>query len=476
VATGERWGTTSADDGAAPAGPDGASDDAVDRRARVVGRLVAWYPVGWVLGLAPAFWPVMAVVALGAVWRTRLDRISKALLVLLISLLLSVGVGLVAGYGSLDRVVGYAANVAVWVGVLGCVCLLGHASLVHRTAFVRAAAVMGVSHTVISLGALVLYPTSLPLPLPSSIAGSLPVGIRAFVSNKLVDESWLDGVVFRTIGTMGRPTWSGAVSALTVLLLAHRFAAKSPRGKALAVLGMLLATVNVYYSFSRATQIALVVAVLYALCRIVWRLPAFGPLIALAGLFVTSVLALANWSTLVAGLVEVESAREGSSETRGAIYAATLERIAELPLPVLGYGLKPRQDGLVASVATHSTYLGLAFRAGLIGLVAFLVILVLCWRYCGRSESPIPRAIVLVIGLWCILEDFDPGHLVPVFLVAALCLASTGLASTGLASTGLASTESTLPSEEPPGRIPEPPPVISAVGSGLIGGRGSDER
>ncbi|WP_214402290.1 O-antigen ligase family protein [Pseudonocardia lacus] len=420
MVAGGRWGTAAPVDG--PAGRD--ADGKLERRARAVVRLLTWYPAIWAVGLAPVFWPAVAAVSVRAVWRTRLDRISKSLMVLLVALLLSVCVGLVAGYGSLDRVVGYAANVAVWAALLGCVCLLGQASLVHREAFVRAATSVGIAHTVVSLGALVLYPTRLPLPLPAPVAGSLPAGVRAFVSNKLVDESWLDGVVLRTIGTMGRPTWSGAVSALTVLLLAHGFTRRTPRGRVLAALGMALAAVNVYFSFSRATEIALGIAVVYAVFRTAWRLPAFGPLVALTGLFATGVLAAFNLSTLVAGVVEIEGAREGSSQTRGAIYAATVSRIAELPLPLLGYGLKPRQDGLVASVATHSTYLGLVFRAGLIGLLAFGVFLVLCWRYCGRCASPIPRALVLLTGLWCVLEDFDPGHLVPVFVVAALCLAS----------------------------------------------------
>ncbi|MBO4237350.1 O-antigen ligase family protein [Pseudonocardia alni] len=383
--------------------------------------LVLAYAVLWTAGLAAAFWVLAVVVLLPALLRARLGAASGALLVVAVALVLSSAVGTAAGYASADRFVGLAANVAVWVALAAMIAVVGTAHPDDLRRLVRAAVTVGVLHSVVAVLAVWLYPTPSPVPLLGAYAGALPPGVAAFTTNDLVVHGWLDGSVLRATGMMGNTTWSGAVSALTLLVLLHP-AARSWARLPWRVPAVVACAVSVYLSYSRATQIALVLALLGTTLRHVWRAHRAGPaaVVAVCGAFVAGVVGFAPG--LVDAVTEVNAARAGSAESRGAIYAATVDRLAGLGVPVLGFGLKPRDDGLVASVATHSTYLGLAFRAGLLGLGALLVCGVALWRACA-ARSALPRAIVATVAVWAVFEDLDAGHLVPVFLVVALALA-----------------------------------------------------
>lgn len=383
-------------------------------------RAVASYPWLWGIGLGAAFWPVMAVIGLPAVFRARMDRIALAATAVTVTLLLSCGVGIAAGFGSAGRIIGAAANISVWVGLIALLVTHHSADEAMRRLFVRSCVVVGSVNSVVALVALVAYPRVLPIPLLGGIADRLPSGVGNFTSRELIDDSWLNGPVLRTVGMMAQPTWSGAVSVLTILLTMWLFRGLSRRAQLLATVATVLNLVNVYYSYGRATQAGLAVALFYVGARLVWQRWRLGPALISVATGAVVVLVVLNFSELLGQLVEVNDAREGSADARGDIYAATLSLISDLQLPVVGYGLKPAEEGLVASVATHSTYLGLLFRGGIIGALAFLVLLGLCAQRCLRADSGIPAASVLFIAIWCIFEDFDPGHLVPLFLAASI--------------------------------------------------------
>ena len=139
------------------------------------------------------------------------------------------------------------------------------------------------------------------------------------------------------------------------------------RANAGSVLGLAAALPVVYYSLSRTTYALIPVVLLAAACVIIAKrsqLAAFG-IITVAGLMGLAA-AIALRDELLGTLSEVDDLRGGSSASRGEVYGTTLSYVLSHPFPLLGYGVKPREEGLVASVGTHSTVLGLAFRAGLL--------------------------------------------------------------------------------------------------------------
>jgi hypothetical protein len=381
--------------------------------------LVLWYPALWAVGLGVVIWPALAV-ATSRLWvHSRLRTSSGAVLVLVLCLILSAGVGLAAGYGSLDRLVGFGGNLAVWLGLFGLLCAASAWDLAAHRRFLNAVLVTGIAHSCVAVASVLLYPRPFPLPLTGGIVDRLPPAARAFMTNKIAVEDWLGRTVVRSNGMLGFPTWSGAMSALTVVLvlIAVQHGLVRLRLAVPAVAVSLLAT---YYAFSRAVEIALVAVLLYAAARVVWRRYRTGPLVVLSLMSLAGVLAVLNLTRVASAVASVNGAREGSMDSRDAIYTETLSRISDLGVPVLGFGLKPRQEDLLASVASHSTYLGLLFKAGILGLVAFLVLLFACWSQCRRATSLLPASMVMFVGFWCVLEDFDTGHLVPIMLVAAV--------------------------------------------------------
>jgi hypothetical protein len=384
--------------------------------------VIGFYPLLWTIGLGAFLWPIVAVCTLGLWARARVRTYSGAVLALVFCLVLSAGVGLAAGYGSLDRVLGFGGNLAIWVGLFGLLCATSVWDRAAHRRFLIAAIVAGVANSCVATISIVIYPTTFPVPLAGGLAESLPPAVRAFTTNKLVNEDWLGETVLRTNGTMGFPTWSGAVSALTIILVLIAVRQRLIR-LGVAVFSMSVSAVAVYFAFSRAVELALVAAAVYVALRLTWRKLRVGPLVVMSLFAAGAVLAYLYAAQTPRLIANVNDAREGSAESRGAIYAETLSRVSDLTIPVLGYGVKPRQEDLLASVASHSTYLGLLFKAGILGVLAFLVLLLACWHESRRASSSLPSAMVLFIALWCILEDFDTGHLVPAMLAAAMCAA-----------------------------------------------------
>lgn len=398
---------------------------AAGRGRPLVLRGVPAFPVLWVIGLGAVFWPVLAALGVRPIARSRFDGAMFAVLGVIVALVLSCGIGAAAGYAGAGRVIGLAANVSVWVGMLGLLAAEQGADRATRLRFLRVCVVVGTLHSVLALGALAVYPTALPVPLLGGMADRLPSGIGNFTSRELIDQSWAGGEVLRTVGMMAQPTWSGAVAALTVLLTMFLFPTLSRWARVAAVPGMFVNLGNVYFSYGRATQIGLVAVLLLVVVRLLVRRWRFGPALVVLAAGATVVGAVLAAGTLVETVVEVNDTREGSADARGAIYERTLALIGMLRVPLLGYGVKPAEEGLIANVATHSSYLGLLFRAGILGVLAFAVFLCLLLRRCLRAESGLPVAIVVFTAIWCVFEDVDAGHLVPLLLVGAVFAAGT---------------------------------------------------
>lgn len=390
--------------------------------ARAAVLVLALYPVAWVLGLAFAFWPVLFVVLLPVLLRSRLTLISRGLVAVAAVVVLSVPVSVAAGFFVPSRLVGLTANVTVWLAAAGLVHLARTAPEVPRQ-LARCLVWIGVAQGLLTLAAAAASPAVLPVPLLHGLAGRAPEGVAAFMINGLYVPTWFDGPVHRSSGLMGRPTWGGAfaVVAAAAALWLHR----RRRLPMLPLAGvLLLCAVSVYLSYSRAAYLAVAAGVLVT--AVVAALRRGGAVVAVtvpltAG---AAVWALTGWQALLSSADEVNAAREGSADSRGAIYSTTWDLIEKLPLPVLGYGVKPQQEDLVASVATHSTYLGLVFRGGFLAALLFCAVLLGTAVVVARARAWTALFLVVFTAVWCVLEDFDPGHLVPLGLVLALGMAA----------------------------------------------------
>src|SRR5690606_30610635 len=150
----------------------------------------------------------------------------------------------------------------------------------------------------------------------------------------------------------------------------------------ISIVALVGAGVAVYFGLSRTSYALLVVAAIAALLMMIWsrsrRL--FYVTVGL-GLSLLVIVLVVGFETWLALLAEIDGARSGSSRSRGSVYSTTWAYVGQHPFPLIGYGIKPSVDGLVASVGSLSTYLGMLFKAGTLGLGLFVALLVsLAWK------------------------------------------------------------------------------------------------
>ena len=109
--------------------------------------------------------------------------------------------------------------------------------------------------------------------------------------------------------------------------------------------------------------------------------------------------------------------RKDSTTSRGELYKITLSEA--IKKPVLGYGFKPLVEDSPLPIGSHSTYIGVLYRTGFLGLLIFgafwLAVLRTWWRQRPRlAANEILRhlwtfgGVALLAGLiWMFAEDLD---------------------------------------------------------------------
>lgn len=378
---------------------------------RLVHRLIIGYIPLWVVGLAGLYWPLVLLVLLPPFVRRRLPGASLTALALFFVLFLSIPVGALSYGVDVARVVSAVGNGTIWLALAALFALRPSGAAVAR----------GLGTLVIFQGfviavAALLHPAELPVPLLHDSMGWAPSGVAMMASNSLFIEGWLGEAAFRSAGIMGNPTWCGALGAIGVLAALDRFRRRGDRVWATAVLaaGLLALVLSLSRASLGALALALAVASVMVVGRRSWHL---GALLALAALAAGVVVTVGAWSTLVDALQEINDQRSGSLTTRSAIYAETWRGITQHPFPLLGYGVKPQEEDLVASVASHSTYLGLVYRMGVAGLLLFLGLLAALLVSALKRGDALAGALMMFVVVWCVLEDFDTGHLLPLALL-----------------------------------------------------------
>jgi O-antigen ligase len=109
--------------------------------------------------------------------------------------------------------------------------------------------------------------------------------------------------------------------------------------------------------------------------------------------------------------------RKGSTISRGVLYRITLAEAVKKP--VLGHGFKPRVEDSPLPVGSHSTYIGVLYKTGFLGLLIlgafWLAVLRTWWRQ--RPRWPANETlrhlwtfggVALLAGLiWMFAEDLD---------------------------------------------------------------------
>ncbi|MDQ6838976.1 MAG: hypothetical protein M3137_11760 [Actinomycetota bacterium] len=386
-------------------------------------RSVDSYAAFWLAGVGFLWWPFLLVLVV--MDRRPFARRPVALLVTTGCLVASLFVA-AAFQAPIPRLLGASANLTVWITL----CLVISRSW-DRTdvdglarGIVDLAAVQGVLVVI----ARSIYPafmnTTLPLArlLPASLAAD--PNVSSFSTVRLAVPDYYGRVVIRTAGIFGNPTWAGAFAAVAILLVLFAGDSLGPKMSRLPVRVVVigLSAYTLYFSYARVDVIALIVAVVAVVAMKTRRFVEPSMWIASVCLVVGLTVVVLPALPLQSWFGRLNSQRQGSLVAREDIYGPTLKEVMAAPTPVGGAGIKTRVDGLVASLGTHSTYLGLAYRGGLVCSLSFVVFLLTLGARGFDQDAELAVGLACFLLLFGITDDFDSGHLVPLAAVLAFGL------------------------------------------------------
>lgn len=125
--------------------------------------------------------------------------------------------------------------------------------------------------------------------------------------------------------------------------------------------------------------------------------------------------------------------RQGSTTGRMNLYKYTLNQLYGIDW-FLGKGIKPREDVFFIPIGSHSTYISLIFKTGIIGFLSFMLFqFVILWRWLKTKSYVINDStlftlwrvlgcVMISMGMWMLTEDIDAPQ-----MLAFLYFSSVGI-------------------------------------------------
>ena len=394
--------------------------------------LLLW-PVWWILGIeqfVPTIASVLLVVRMALAGQLSLSR-HRALVIAFVIFLLAQLLSLF-GIDSMRRLLTFGRSWATWISALAilvlAVALPRDLDDLHKLLWILAGLV-----AIAAIGAITALLGFRPEGWTPPFARLLPESLeRGGYLEQLVERSLGRQAFFRPLGYYYRvsglflwPLGNATALVAALPLVATLTQRGKPWHRAAAWVIVVLGLVNLLFTTGRAAMAGLVVGGLVAWAcysrfrRLFWKLA----LVALALLLVLVLADLATpgqsflWQNGSRLLSEIVFARDqwkntGSATGRLAVVLQTLQ--GWMQRPVLGWGTARAVPDAPLPAGTHSTYLGLLYKHGLVGLGAYLALLALLWhRTCplGRAAAqPAPWAQnLLVAGRWSLVAVLVDG-------------------------------------------------------------------
>lgn len=243
------------------------------------------------------------------------------------------------------------------------------------------------------------------------IPSNMPL-IQYFFRLRVVTTDWVfNKSVPRSFGFNPYPTALGLMMLFSIsMTLGYYFITKRKR----LLVALLIQLIPLTLSFSRAAVLGLVTGIVA-----VYTLQNIGKLA-----FVMKFAAIAGLLVVISLNVSLRRVAEGidqfraeSTSFRMNMYERTFEEA--LKKPFIGYGFKPLEKDVPFPMASHSSYVGVIYRAGFLGFGAFILffasILFSWWKQKSHVMGDLTRRTfwfwggVCILGglVWMMTEDLD---------------------------------------------------------------------
>jgi len=206
------------------------------------------------------------------------------------------------------------------------------------------------------------------------------------------------------------PTAAGAILMIILIMLATR-AAIERKSLSLVFLGLFAANfLGLFMTLSRMSILAFVFGFFVVFILQKKNVPMW--------IFIMFAVTLLLTPLLIRLLEYMLSLREGSNSVRMQLYLYSLQQLKGVDW-ILGFGVKPRGEAFIFPLGSHSTYISMLFKCGIIGLIILVGFQVsLLWRwYFLKSRACQKRRdflfwrglgwVFVALGLWIFTEDID---------------------------------------------------------------------
>lgn len=383
--------------------------------------LILLVPLWWLLGIEQFVWPIGLLVITAKVLRLQHGRVKvinplKWYLLFLAAVLIS-SFFIVESF----RWLTFLRNLSAYVSALLILFVITNRARSWQklesvlNAILMAAIMVGVIGL---LGELNIWRPSLTSPfgrlLPSWVAETSygkEVAIR-----QIGQGAWFVGLgqYFRLSGLYLFAAIYASAIAYVVPFFGFQYYRHSGWRRIVVFLAILLLLVNLIYTTGRVATISLMVGALYFVVvqsrrrRLIRIFLAGALVLAIAVLLLSVVFDVSSASgggfigSLQEGLESFVYARgPGSFNSRSAVYEVTLSGFLERPF--FGWGTERDIGDLEFPAGSHNEYLGILYRYGLLGAMAFAALLVSLWwstRPRPLTTAPNAPADLLRYGRW----------------------------------------------------------------------------
>lgn len=408
-----------------------------DRQLKLIGLVVVCAPLWWVLGINLLVYHFAALalflflVIEASYDNKRIQVPLVAWMLLAISAIYSFSIVFNSGSHTLMRIIAALNNVTYWImGAMLIVMIAIRFRSRHIAGLLRVFPILGTFNVAIALLALAIASRGVEsLSVPSPLYGITNVlGRTALVDYsvqiRLITTDYFSG---RTVPRFNLyapyPTAAGAFFMISLPMLVawgvYAKRLKSPvfwllLGGHLLGLGMTLARMAI----AGLAMSAVLVYILSKRNLIGWVLVSV----------VTLIVAL---PVLIQAGSDVIVAREGSSLSRFALYRDSIDRLEGSDW-IVGRGIRTYSETHRMPYGSHSTFVSLLYRTGVVGLSIFVLLqIVLLARWYGLKK--ISRAdpqhfliwrvlgvVFLSMSLWMLTEDIDVPQLLAFMYFAAI--------------------------------------------------------
>jgi hypothetical protein len=254
--------------------------------------------------------------------------------------------------------------------------------------------------------------------------------IGGFLPGTVADSSYGAAIVVRTLGARSWFAGVGEYYRLTgMFLFANHYASAqifaipflfqklnfgTIRQRLLVGLGIILLLLNLFYTTSRVAMVALAVGAVYFILfqslqrRVIRVFTALGLLVVVLFLLLSGLwdLSTPNRSGVLNSASDTLNAfvfarGSGSYISRSAVYEASLEGIIQRP--IFGWGTERDIEGNSLPAGSHSEYIAVLYRHGLVGFILFVALIWSIWRMTRPPKGALsrqPEGSFLRYGRW----------------------------------------------------------------------------